>query len=684
MRKTTATAVLVALGYYAGANIGFVLRFPPSTPSFVWPPNAILTAALLLVPPRRWWICLLAAFPVHLAAELQVSWPSSLVLALFVTNCSEALIAAGGVRWLSGAPARFDTLRRMAVFIVAAGLVAPFLSSFLDAAMVTVVHEESYASVWRTRFFSNVLTQLLLVPAIVMCATAGPAWLRGAPRARRAEAALLAAALVLVAGWVFGLVTADPTILGGPATPVVFLLPIILLAAVRFGPGGASLCLLGTSFVAIVAAAHGRGPFANLPPAATVLTLQTLLIVLAIPILCLAAVLVEHRHARAMLGERVGALHASEALKSAILGSLNTSVAVLDRDGRIIDVNANWGRVAAERGASLSAGLGVGGSFLETWRQAAGGGMPKADEAAASILGVLRGARQDFAFEYPCHNGAAERWFAMFVVRLDRPEGGAVVACADITARKAAELDLERSRQEITHDMRVFMMGELTASLAHELNQPLTGILTNAGAGLRFLDVAAADVGELQAILSDIVDDGKRAGEVIQRMRDFLRKSQPQRAALDLNVVVQEVVQMLTSDAIIRNVSITVDLDDQPVVVCADRVQLQQVVLNLLLNAIEAMAESTGRERTIVVRARNTEVQTVHVAVEDRGMGVRAGTYDMLFEPFFTTKPTRMGMGLAICRSIIEAHDGVIWAQDNPSGGAAFHFALPAFGAATT
>ena len=112
--------------------------------------------------------------------------------------------------------------------------------------------------------------------------------------------------------------------------------------------------------------------------------------------------------------------------------------------------------------------------------------------------------------------------------------------------------------------------------------------------------------------------------------------------------------------------------------------QLQQVVLNLLLNAIEAMAESTGRERTIVVRARNTEVQTVHVAVEDRGMGVRAGTYDMLFEPFFTTKPTGMGMGLAICRSIIEAHDGVIWAQDNPSGGAAFHFALPAFGAATT
>jgi signal transduction histidine kinase len=682
--KSAAIAVLVALGYYAGANVGLILRFPASTPSFVWPPNAILTAALLLVPPRRWWLCFLGALPAHLLAEFRMAWPTPLVLALFVTNCSEALIAAVGVRWLNDVPTRFDTLRRMAVFIVAAGLVAPFLSSFVDAAVVTLVREEAYWSVWQTRFFSNVLTELMLVPAIVMGVTAGPAWLRRAPGVRRFEAALLAAALVLVAEWVFGLVTTDPKIVGGPITPVVFLLPIILFATVRFGPGGASLCLLGTSLVAIWAAAHGRGPFSSLAAAETVLALQIFLIVLAIPILCLAAVVVEHRGARATLAERVEALHASEALKSAILGSLNTSVAVLDRDGRIVDINPNWARVAVERGAPVSAGLGVGDNFLETWRRAARAGMPKADEAAAGILGVLRGTRPGFALEYPCQEGATERWFAVSVVRLDGREGGAVVSCADVTQRKAAELDIERSRQELTHFMRVFMMGELTASLAHELNQPLTGILTNARAGLRFLDAVPPDLGELRAILSDIVDDDKRAGEVIQRLRDFLRKSEPQRESLDLNVLVNEVVRLVTSDAIIRNVGITLDLDEKPVLVSADRVQLQQVVLNLLLNAMEAMAGATGPERAIVVRTRNTEMQTVHVSVEDRGTGLRAGSYEMLFEPFFTTKPKGMGMGLAICRSIIEAHDGVIWAQDNPAGGATFHFALPAFAAAAT
>ena len=652
-----------------------MLRLPPTTPSFVWPPNSILTAALLLTAPRRWWIVLLAALPAHLLAELPTAWPTALVAALFVTNCSEALIAAVGIRWISDAPARFDSLRRMVVFIVAAGLVAPFVSSFVDAAVVTMLRGETYGAVWRTRFFSNVLTELLLVPAIVMAATAGQAWLTNAPRLRRIEAALITVMLVLVAGWVFGLVTADPTILGGPVTPVVFLLPIILLATVRFGPGGASLCLLGTSIVAMWAATHGRGPFAGLPPAENVLTLQIVLIMLAIPILCLAAVVVENRRARVALGGRVEALRTSEALKAAILRSLSPAVAVLDRDGRIVDAGAN-GIPVSIHGAPAPPPLGVGDNFLRTWRRAAGFGLPKADEAAAGILGVLRGTRGDFALEYCAQRGAAEQWFTMSVVRLDRPEGGAVVSWTDVSERKAAELNVERSRQELTHFMRVFMMGELAASLAHELNQPLTGILANARAGQRLLDGAPPDLEEVRAILADVVDDGRRAGDVIQRMRDFLRKSELHRAPLDLNVLVTEVVRLLASDAIIRNVSITIDLDDKPVLVVADRVQLQQVVLNLLLNAIEAVADSS--RRAVVVRTRNTEMETVHVCVEDRGLGLRPGTYDQLFQPFFTTKDKGMGMGLAICRSIIEAHDGLIWAQENPGGGTTFHFAIPA------
>ena len=175
--RTAAVALLVCAGYYIGANIGFILRFPPATPSVMWPPNAILTAILLLAPPRRWWLYLLAAFPAHLAAELGMAWPLSLVLALFITNCSEALLAAAGMRWWSDAPVRFDTLRRAVVFIVVVGLLAPLVSSFADAAAVATLRGEPYWLVWRIRLFSNVLTAITLVPALVILITAGPAWL---------------------------------------------------------------------------------------------------------------------------------------------------------------------------------------------------------------------------------------------------------------------------------------------------------------------------------------------------------------------------------------------------------------------------------------------------------------------------------------------------------------------------
>jgi len=187
-----ATALLVCAAYYVGANVGFILRFPPATPSVLWPPNSILTATLLLSTPRRWGIYLLAALPAHLVAELGV-FPFPLVLSLFVTNCSEALLAAICVRRFSDAPTHFDTLRRVVAFIVGAVLVAPFVSSFVDAAAVTALRDEPYWFVWRTRFFSNVLTELTLVPAIVVLITGAPAWIRRAPLRNKAEAVLLTA-----------------------------------------------------------------------------------------------------------------------------------------------------------------------------------------------------------------------------------------------------------------------------------------------------------------------------------------------------------------------------------------------------------------------------------------------------------------------------------------------------------
>jgi integral membrane sensor domain MASE1 len=301
-----AIALLVCGGYYVGANLGFMLRFPPATPSVMWPPNALLTTTLLLTPPRQWWFYLLAALPAHLAAELGMVWPTPLVLALFITNCSEALIAAVGMRWLRAVPVRFDTLRRVVVFIISAVLLAPLLSSFADAAAVTTLHGEPYWLVWRIRLFSNILTELTLVPALVMMIMDEPVWLRRASRARHAEAVLLAGALCTVGIIVFaGPIKGLDAIPDTPRTLLVFLLPFLLWAMVRFGPGGTSLSLLVTALIAMWAASHGRGPFAGLPPAESVLTLQLSLVMVAIPLMCLAALIEERRHAEAALARRL-------------------------------------------------------------------------------------------------------------------------------------------------------------------------------------------------------------------------------------------------------------------------------------------------------------------------------------------------------------------------------------------
>jgi signal transduction histidine kinase/integral membrane sensor domain MASE1 len=803
-------ALLVCVAYYLGSRLGLLFRFEPETPSVVWPPNAILTATLLLVPPRRWWIYLLAAFPAHLWVQLAAGFPASLALLLFATNCSEALIAAIGVWRFSDAPGRFDTLRRMAVFIVAAGLAAPFLSSFADAAVVTTLRGEPYWQVWRTRFFSNVLTELTLVPALVIVIDAGPRWLRRATPGRHAEAALLAAGLLATGLIVFG---GPLTIPGAPRTPLAALLPFLLWAAVRFGPGGVSLALLATTLQAIQGGIHGRGPFTELPPNEGVLALQIFLSVVVVPLLCLAALIVERRYAKEALEERLrfeelqsrlsgafvhlpshemdraidtwlrrlgeffaldrltlrelpgvgrepavvrawtvteptrvarvsaepepsgsarpavdltivleagdvlgdltfgrrvkngvwpeplvqrlrlaaevfanalarkrseDALRASELMKSAILGSLPSQVAVLDRTGRIIAVNESWTRFA-RHGMARDADVGVGSCYLDVCRRAAARGADHAADALAGIQAVLDGSRAGFTLEYAC-GAPAERWIATTVVPLSRPDGGAVVSHTDVTERKRVEIDAQRSRQELSHFTRVSTMGELAASLAHELSQPLTGILTNAQAARRFLEMQAPDLDELRSILSDIVDDDRRASEVIQRLRELLRKGEPTFAPVDLHRLIRDVVRLVSSDAVIRNVSLTLDLGVGSPIVRGDRVQLQQVVLNLLVNGLDAVAECAEDERTVAVRAGNTDVHTVHVWVEDAGAGLRPGTEALVFEPFYTTKPAGMGMGLAIARSIVEAHGGLIWAVNNPTRGAAFHVALPLAG----
>jgi signal transduction histidine kinase len=248
---------------------------------------------------------------------------------------------------------------------------------------------------------------------------------------------------------------------------------------------------------------------------------------------------------------------------------------------------------------------------------------------------------------------------------------------ANILSRRQSEIEAQRLRRDLTHVGRVSTMGELTASLAHELNQPLTAILSNAEAAQDLLESSPVNLGEIREILSDIVEDDKRAGEVIHRLRGLLRKDSLDFTALDVGETVGEVARLVSGDAAVRNVSVRLELAADLPPVRGDRVQLQQVVLNLVLNGLDAMRESVAGDRTLILRAAQESPAGVRVTVQDSGAGIDEAHFDYIFDAFYTTKPDGLGMGLAIARSIVEAHGGQLAARNNSTGGSTFSFTLP-------
>lgn len=248
---------------------------------------------------------------------------------------------------------------------------------------------------------------------------------------------------------------------------------------------------------------------------------------------------------------------------------------------------------------------------------------------------------------------------------------------ANTLSRRRAEMEGQRLRQDLAHIGRVSTVGELTASLAHELNQPLTAILANAQAVRRILDADQADLTEVRAIVDDIVDDDKRASDVIGRLRGFLKKGTLERSSLDMSELVGQVARLVAGDAVLRGVAIRLELAPDLPPVYADRVQVQQVILNLILNGFDAMRDSEVGKRDLLLRTASDDAGSVTVTVQDSGAGIERADVAHVFDAFYTTKADGLGMGLAIVKSIVEAHGGRVEARNNPQGGATFSFALP-------
>jgi two-component system sensor kinase FixL len=358
------------------------------------------------------------------------------------------------------------------------------------------------------------------------------------------------------------------------------------------------------------------------------------------------------------------ALRESEELHRATLSSISDAVFLTDDDGLFTFICPNVDVIFGYLPDEVQAMTRISGLL----------GANLFDRAELAARGEIKNIEREITSK------TGERRTLLIHLKKVSIQGSTVLyTCRDVTERKHAEDELRAARLELAHASRLALVGELIASIAHEINQPLTSIVGNASAALRRLadDVRPAEVTELREICIDIRDQVRRAADVVERVRALARKRPLERQALDVNEVTGDIVRLVGGEARRRGVTISTELGPSLPAIAADRVCLQQVMLNLMINAMDAMDQLEASERQVIVRTRRLD-DAVEVAVTDIGHGIPADRLPRLFDAFFTTKNEGLGLGLAIARSIVEAHGGRIWAEDLGGRGATFRVSLPA------
>ena len=775
-RQTFGLAAIVALAIYLSSQAGFLLRLPQSGIGFVWPPNAVLFVALLLVP-ESWAVVLAAALVGHVVAHTQDGLPVAIQALSFFGNATQACLAAWLVRRLSGSRLYLEDLRTTGIFLGAA-VAAPIVASLVPAmGYVWSGWAPDLSAAWRARVMSNVITMVILPPVLLLAPSAF-AELRQTPR-RAVEFAAILAGLFLVHaiafGWTPAAVAGRPALLYAP-------LPLLLWAAVRFGPFGLAAALTIVAIQWLPNARGSAGVFAGDSPAAAIVSLQAFLFVAGVPLMILAGLAQDRKRSEA-------ALRQSEARKRAILTAIPDLMFLQTADGVYLDYHAKdprdlllppheflgkrtedvlppdlaarFGRAFAHatdddpsvvryaipiRGemrsyeariarcdgdnrltivqditertrseerlrdserryvlAATAARVGVWewdvasnqvyvdpaihadlglrpgqvGPTLDDWLQL----VHVADRAR--IKSTLEEGRDGHAaaFEYECraiHADGGIRWLRVrgAVVPQDGIAPMRVTGTAtDITERRQTEEALHRAQSELARTGRAAALGELAATIAHEVDQPLCAIVANANACIRWLDDADTGVQDIREALADVVGDANRASEVVRRTRELFRHAPVETTSVELNSVVREVLALNRTRLERGQVEVMADMSDDPLLVQGSRIQLEQVVFNLVTNAVDAMR---GMDRVSRLEIRTWREQaSIRLSVSDTGAGFSPKDAARMFDSFFTTKPDGLGMGLALTRSIVDQHRGKLWAVPRMGGGSVFHVALP-------
>jgi PAS domain S-box-containing protein len=533
-------------------------------------------------------------------------------------------------------------------------------SRFADVAIAVATGwtTNTYWQAWSLRFFSNAASAVIIVPPILSTALAYAIW-RKPTLKRLAEGLLLAVILIALAVFAF---------FGGAfhttGLPLLFCayLPFLLWAAIRFTRVGASWALLGLAAASMGNIAHWPHGFAG---QTEILTQQAIFLLIAIPVLYLAAL-------------------SSDLAR--YLRQINTASARHDLATKAASIGV-WEWYPKTDGLYLHPHLKNLLGYLDSeipnkrtqWMKHY---HPEdIDTVIPLVEACMRGEIPSLEVEHRMvHRDGSIRWLLTRGARMRDESDGIeklVGTCVDVTERKRIEEELGTLRNELTHLTRVRTMGELSGAVAHEINQPLAAILSNSQAAQLLLQDEPIDVAELDQVHEEIAESAKRAGDVIHGLRDLLRKGEPTFQTLDINHLVSEVLDLAHSDFVSHQVAVVRNFAQRMRVVHGDRIQLQQVILNFIMNACEAMKNTPSSARTLTVTTGTNDDQWVQISIEDTGSGISPDIEARLFEPFATTKKSGLGLGLSICRSIVAAHGGRQWAENRPEGGAAFHVILP-------
>lgn len=642
---------LIALfvAYRYGVQLASHTRISP-----LWIPGSVLLCAFLWAPPRWWPLLLAAVLPIRLFAVETPALPMWTVVPSTVINCGEAVLAAMLLRRALENRIRFSSLRELGTYCLVAAAVAPLVGATLGA-FIHIGLGASYWQAWEHWFWGEASANLVIPPFIFYWVLSPPHW-RSISARQGIEAALLLCGLLLSLWLVF---TPEPQAPGFLATR--FYLPIIFLAwaALRFGVTGASgaIALLTVFAVRAVLSQHSY-LFAADTREASVTDMQYFLLLHAAPLYLVAILTDTSRRNEQSLRE-------SERRFRNLADTAPAHIWMTDRDRSLDFFNKGW---LDFTGRSLEQ------ERADGWLKSV---HPEDFEHRQETVNLSVAAKLPFEVEYRLRRHDGEyRWILDRGVPRYTARGeylGYIGSCIDVTDRNRAD----EADRKLRHAARLVALGQLTAVVSHEINQPLCAILSNAEAAKALLKRDVPPVAELDHILSDICRDNARASDVIRVIRRLTLKRTPEIKRVDINELAQDIVNLVSADAARRRVELRLELAENLPTVLGDASALEEVFLNLIINAMDAMKDTPARERDLSISTDVWDDQSIVVAVKDRGHGIHAETMPHLFESFFTTKTDGLGLGLSTAWMIVSAHGGRIWAENSAAGGATFFVTVP-------